>query len=214
MKHEKQVIYETVNTYTTLNTFNSDTKNVWLVFHGMGYLSRYFIDYFSRMDPSENFIIAPQAPSKYYQGKDYKHVGASWLTKENTIVESQNVLQYVDAVFKAEMPKENCRFIIVGYSQGVSIATRWMAFRKTKCDHLILHSGGIPNELTEDDFAFLDNKTKVTYIFGNKDPYITLERKAEESQKAKRLFGENMQMVVFNGVHEVNVDFLLELAQN
>ena len=63
---EKQNTYTTTNTYTTLNNIGPKTKNVWIVFHGIGYLSRYFINYFNTLNPNENYIIAPQAPSKYY----------------------------------------------------------------------------------------------------------------------------------------------------
>ena len=64
----------------------------------MGYLSTYFINYFKQLDPETNYIVAPQAPSKYYQGSDFKHVGASWLTRVDTVAETENVLAYVDAV--------------------------------------------------------------------------------------------------------------------
>ena len=145
MASEKSVIYLSSNTYSVLNNYTTKTKNVWIVFHGLGYLSKYFINYFSKINPEENFVIAPQAPSKYYQGKDFKHVGASWLTKENTIEETKNVLAYVDQVYKSEIKVKPPNLIILGYSQGVSIATRWVAARKINCNHLILHSGGIPS---------------------------------------------------------------------
>ena len=56
MTAEKKVSYTTTNTYDTLNTFSPKTKNVWLVFHGMGYLSRYFIHHFAQLDAAKNFI--------------------------------------------------------------------------------------------------------------------------------------------------------------
>jgi len=158
MIKEKKVIYTSSNTYSTLNILTKSTKNIWLVFHGLGYLSNYFIRYFSHIDPEENYIIAPQAPSKYYQGTNFKHVGASWLTKENTIEETKNVLSYVDEVFKKEAVGKIPNLIILGYSQGVSIATRWVASRKIDCSHLVLHSGGIPTELTPEDFKFLKKR--------------------------------------------------------
>ena len=95
MSLEKEASYLATNTYSTLNTLTEETKNIWVVFHGMGYLSKYFIKYFSELDADENYIIAPQAPSKYYQDKDFRHVGASWLTRENTVTETQNILNYV-----------------------------------------------------------------------------------------------------------------------
>ena len=70
MSLEKKITYTASNTYTTLNAINEKTKNVWLVFHGMGYLSKYFTKYFTNLDSGENYIIAPQAPSKYYLGTE------------------------------------------------------------------------------------------------------------------------------------------------
>ena len=61
MIKEAEIAYQIKNTYSTLNTHTSDTKKVWLVFHGIGYLSRYFLKYFKHLDPKENYIIAPQA---------------------------------------------------------------------------------------------------------------------------------------------------------
>ncbi len=183
-----------------------------MVFHGLGYLSKYFIEYFSELDSDENFIIAPQAPSKYYQDKGFKHVGASWLTRENTEIETENVLNYVDAVFKKEISRELPRLIVLGYSQGVSIAVRWVAKRKIQCNTLILHSGGIPKELKPGDFDFLDPLAEVYYLYGNSDPYITEARKTEEHLKGTSLFKDRLRIEVFKGVHEVNRNFLLTIS--
>ena len=76
MHPEKQVSYKTTNTYTTLNTFTEKTTTIWMVCHGLGYLSTYFIDHFKGLSPDANYIIAPQAPSKYYQDKSYTYIGA------------------------------------------------------------------------------------------------------------------------------------------
>jgi len=213
MAIEKKVTYTASNTYSVLNSFSEKTKNVWIVFHGMGYLSKYFINYFSHLDPDENFIIAPQAPSKYYQGSNFKHVGASWLTKENTIEETKNVLAYVDEVFKAEAPKNIPKLIVLGYSQGVSIATRWIASRKINCNHLVLHSGGIPVELKPENFTFLKEEVPVTYLYGNKDQYITEARKTEEIIKGNNLFGNHLKVEVFEGIHEVDKDFIERISK-
>lgn len=213
MTLQKQVSYTTTNTYTTQNEFTSETKHVWLVFHGLGYLSKYFINYFSELNPTENFIIAPQAPSKYYQDKKFKYVGASWLTRENTDLEIENLLNYIDAVFDAEKPKVLPNFIVLGYSQGVSIATRWVARRKIECNHLILHSGAIPKELQPEDFDFMSPDTKVTYLYGNNDQYVTEAKKTEQELKGNNLFGKRLEIQVFKGVHEVNKEYFKELVK-
>ena len=213
MSKEKEVIYQTQNTYSTLNTLTEKTKNIWLVFHGLGYLSKYFIKYFSELDPDENYIVAPQAPSKYYQDKKFKHVGASWLTRENTVLETQNVLNYIDAVFEKEISNGSVNLIVMGYSQGVSVAARWVAHRKVQCNKLILHSGGIPKELKPEDFDFLSPSADVIYIYGDNDQYITEARETEEQIRGNELFKNRLETRVFSGIHEVNRELMLEISK-
>ncbi|MBT8299543.1 MAG: esterase [Maribacter sp.] len=206
---ENQVTYETTNSYTTLNALTEKTKNVWIVFHGIGYLSKYFLKYFDELPSNENYIIAPQAPSKYYLNNQYRHVGASWLTKENTANETQNVLNYLDAVYNAVNIPADCKLIIFGYSQGVSIATRWVVKRQLDCQQLILYAGGIPKELTPRDFKFIiENNTNVTTLVGNKDEYINAAILQSESERITDLFSGNANQVIFQGKHEIKKELL------
>lgn len=210
---EKQITYPTTHTYCTQNKLTRKTENVWIVLHGIGYLSRYFLKYFDGLPTEENYIIAPQAPSKYYLNKDYRHVGASWLTKENTQLETQNVVHYLDAIYKSESIGPDHNLIVFGFSQGVSIATRWVAKSQIKCTQLVLYAGGLPNELTADDFAFLEkNRTKVTTFVGDKDEYLTEERRKKESKKIGGLFGGKAEQIIFEGGHEVKKELINNLV--
>lgn len=207
---EKEISYTTTNTYSTLNTLSSKTKHVWLVCHGMGYLSRYFLKYFKALNANENYIIAPQAQSKYYIKSNFKHVGASWLTKENTKIETENILNYLDAVLENENLPKKVNLIVFGYSQGVSIATRYVALRQLPCYKLIIHSGSIPKELKPTDFDFFSGKPYL--ICGNKDEYIDGERIQIELQHAKSLFGNSLEVIFFDGVHEVNTNIINQMV--
>ena len=208
---EKEIGYQTTNSYSTLNTLTEDTKTVWFVCHGMGYLSRYFLKYFKGLNPEENYIIAPQAPSKYYiQPK--MHVGANWLTRDETKVGMQNILNYFDAIFETEAIPEDKNLIILGYSQGVSVAMRYMVFRKLQCSQLILHSGGIPKEIIATDFEYLNSSTSVKLIYGTSDEYLNEERIKSESDRAIELFGSKVQFLPFDGTHVVNVDLINDLV--
>ncbi|WP_299114226.1 alpha/beta hydrolase [uncultured Winogradskyella sp.] len=208
---EKEITYTTTNSYTTLNTLTDNTKNIWLVCHGMGYLSKYFLKYFKDLNPAENYIIAPQAPSKYYiQPK--MHVGANWLTRDNTHAGMQNILNYLDTVMEAEAIPEDKNLIIFGYSQGVSIATRFAVKRKLQPTQLVLHSGGIPVELTAKDFEYLSDNTKVKLIYGTQDQYLDEARIEIERQRAHELFGNRLEVLPFDGKHIVNVDYINALV--
>jgi len=206
---EKEISYTTTNSYSTLNQLTANTKNVWFVCHGMGYLSRYFLKYFEKLNATENYIIAPQAQSKYYIAPKFQHVGASWLTKENTIKETENVMRYFDAIFESENIPRDKKLIVMGYSQGVSVAMRYLAKRQLNCAQLILHSGGIPKELTAEDFRYLS--TKVSLIYGKNDEYLNEDRMQEEINRAIELFGNQVTVYPFEGKHEVNVDLITAL---
>jgi len=205
---EKEISYQSTNTYSTLNTVTSETKNVWIVFHGIGYLSRYFIKLFEGFDASENYFIAPQGPSKYYKGNDYRRVGSSWLTKENTKTETNNVLEYIDAVIAAENIPSTTKVVVLGYSQGVSIATRWVASRKIDCSSLVMVSGGFPKELTKEDFAFFSKENKVSFILGKKDPYIILDKIEMEKKRIIEIL-PNLIFETHPGGHELVPETLM-----
>ncbi len=207
---EKEISYTTTNTYATLNSLTDKTKNIWFVCHGMGYLSRYFLRYFSGLNIYENYVIAPQAQSKYYIPPKFKHVGASWLTKENTLKETDNVMRNFDAIFEAEQLPKDKNLIVLGYSQGVSVAMRYIAKRKLQCSQLILHSGGIPKELTPENFRFLN--TKVTMIYGTEDEYLNEERITHEVKIASKLFNNSLEIIPFEGKHIVNVELINALV--
>ena len=212
-KIEKEVSYTISNTYTTLNSLTNKTKNVWLVCHGIGYLSRYFLKYFNELDVLENFIIAPQAQSKYYLGSKYTHVGASWLTKENTSQEIVSMMRYLDAVLELEKFPENINFIALGYSQGVSVISRYVASRKLKCNQLVLMSGGIPKELEPQNFEFLRGETKVSMFYGTEDGYLNEERLNYEKQRFTELFGDSANIIAFEGKHELKKECLATLIK-
>ncbi|WP_047245703.1 alpha/beta hydrolase [Maribacter thermophilus] len=209
----KQVSYQHTNSYETLNEIGTKTKNVWLAFHGIGFLSKFFLRYFDELKPDENYIIAPQAPSKYYLNNKYRHVGASWLTKVDTQQETANVMAYINAVLEKENIPTDCNLIVLGFSQGVSIATRFIAKYRKPCKKLILYAGAIPNELTKEDFQHLiTGNTEVTTIVGTEDEYINSERLATEALKIDTLFQGNAKQITFEGGHEIKKEIINSFA--
>ena len=214
MSKTKTVTYTSENTYSTLNRLTPHTKNIWFVFHGLGYLSKYFIEYFNELNPEENYIVALQAPSKYYQDLTFKHVGASWLTRVNTEMEIEDILNYIRAVYEREVDKHPAKLFVLGYSQGVSIAARWVARHRIGVHKLILHSGGIPKELKKGDFDFLPEDVPVIYLYGDKDQYVTEARKTEARLQGENLFGHRLIIKVFDGIHEVHRESIKQQASD
>ena len=111
------------------------------------------------------------------------------------------------------LPK-HCNYIILGFSQGVSIATRWVAKRQIKCDQLVLYAGGIPNELQATDFEFLiKNKTKISILVGDKDEHLNEERQKTEMLKIENLFGGKAELTIFDGTHEMKRNLINALVR-
>jgi len=209
---KKTVGYAATNTYETLNQLTPKTEYVWLVFHGIGYLSQYFLKHFKTLDPEKNYIIAPQAPSKYYLNKTYTYVGASWLTKEDTQAEIKNVVNYTDAVFAAEAIPATKKLIVFGFSQGVSIAMRWAVRRKLPMEQLVLYAGGIPREINETDMDFIfDHDIKVKVVYGTNDEFLNAATKAGQQEKLQRLFRGRAEIITFEGGHEMKEDVIKNL---
>lgn len=88
---------------------------------------------------------------------------------------------------------------------------RYVAKRQMQCAKLVLHSGGIPKELEADDFTFLN--TEVKLICGNNDVFLNEERLQSEIKKAQLLFENKLEVIMFDGNHEVNVDIIKRLVQ-
>ena len=210
---ENTISYQTTNTYSVLNSIGPNTKNIWIACHGIGYLSKYFIRYFNKFTKEENYIICPQAPSKFYQGNDFRYVGASWLTKVNTQQETENVLNYLDAMYEVEKTNfKDKRIILMGYSQGVSVVMRWMSKRNINCNDLVIHSGSIPKEVTPTDFKNHQH-IHVHLICGNQDEYINEEKLKIQLNFAKSLFTNQLNLYEFDGKHEVNPAILEQIAE-
>ena len=91
----------------------------------------------------------------------------------------------------------------MGYSQGVSAITRWIARSKISCDKLLLHSGGLPDELDKTDFSHIPN-CKVILTYGDKDEHLSGFRLINEEKKYASIWGSQLIIKKFNGLHEVN----------
>jgi predicted esterase len=200
---EKFLSVQMTHPYETLNLWTPETKRVWLVFHGIGYLSRYFLRHFRHLDPGENYIIAPQAPSLYYLDQTYTHIGASWLTRENTGLHMENLTRLLDTLYLAENLEAAPALVLMGYSQGVSVLTRWVAARKLPCSRLILYAGRVPDPLTPADFEHLPAGTPVEFYIGDQDPFVTSEDRGVLKERMGVLFGDRLQIMEFKGGHEL-----------
>lgn len=209
---EQHIPYEHRAPYCTLNRLTNNTKRVWLVFHGYGQLSRFFIRKFEALDPNLNFIIAPQGLSRYYLEGFSGRVGASWMTSEDRLTDIENQKSYLDQVVSRECGNiSNADLVYFGFSQGVATMCRHAAHARRPFSQMILWAGTFPPELEASDFDFLSGGESVSYFTGNQDPFYEEGMEEEQLRRVSMAMGLKAEVVRFDGGHEVKQSLINQL---
>jgi predicted esterase len=199
--------------YFTHGNFSEKTKNIWFVCHGYGQLAEYFIRKFHVLNPQENFVIAPEGLHRFYLNGHNGRVGASWMTKEDRLMDIENYVHYLDAIYKETIKFTTAKIILLGFSQGAATASRWAAFGNSKFDKLILWAGVFPPDLPFEDCLVKINNLNPLLVVGTKDEFISAE---ELNEKTKWLDKEkiNYKLIQFEGRHDIDNNVLIEIYQN
>lgn len=188
--------------------------------HGYGQLAQYFIKKFEVLARQNIFIIAPEGLSRFYL-EDVQtratggsnRVGATWMTRENRLMDIENYVNYLDGIYQAEVQSPNLDIpvTILGFSQGAATATRWILNEKIHFDQFILWAGIFPTDMNFDKGHSLLVDKKIVTVFGTEDPFITPPRVKELNDLINKI-GIKPEKMSFNGKHEVNDELLLRLA--
>lgn len=200
--------------YFKMNKLTSDTQNIWLVFHGYGQLAEYFIKHFKELDPTANFVIAPEGLSKFYVEGLTGRVGASWMTKQDREAEIEDQSAYINAVLRdceVNVSTSGKRLIVLGFSQGTSTAIRWIAKNNVRPNELILWAGSFPHDVDAHQNTDLFKDLHVHFAYGNEDPFlkdVNIEEKTSEMGKA----GMKLRIWRFDGKHVMDKPTLAEIV--
>jgi predicted esterase len=198
--------------YFTLG--NEHAETVWFVCHGYGQLAEYFIKNFEGLDPEKNFIIAPEALSRFYLEGFSGRVGAAWMTKEEREPEVIDYINYLNSLYDLLLKRRSdVKINILGFSQGVPAVCRWVADGKVKFDKLILWAGIFPPDLNSDFSFTIENllKDKLTYIvYGRQDQFLK-EEHLVEIEKFK-LIKPELKVLIYEGKHEINKEILERIS--
>lgn len=160
--------------YYQLGKPTDKTKCIWFVLHGYMQLAEDFISKFKLLDNEENIIIAPEALSRAYIKHSSGKVGASWMTKEDREVEIVDYIYYLDGLSDNIMEHigiPEIQINILGFSQGVATAARWVLEGKIDPKNLILWSGVFPPDMETKLSSKRMKDIKITTLVGDEDPY-------------------------------------------
>jgi predicted esterase len=184
-----------------IGNITNETKNVWIVLHGYGELSNYFIRKFSVLKQPEDVIIAPEGLSRFYLNGFNGRVGATWMTKEERLSDIEDYIYYLDTVYKTFI-KHDVKVHVIGFSQGAATASRWIANSTSLFHSLILWCGVFPPDLPLEFSEKLVSIKKTFLVLGINDNLISPET-LEENTKTLQKTNIDLNTITFEGGHEI-----------
>jgi len=201
--------------YYTIGGGEQPLPEAWIVLHGLGQLARIFLTYFESIDAPGRLVVAPEALNRYYlftepgmRSKDAK-VGATWMTREDRENEIADQVDYLDAVWR-ETAASASRVTVLGFSQGVATAARWIATGKSRVDRFVAWAGQIPPEI--DPAAFAKLAGGITMVAGTTDEYAPWIAEGNHDSRMVAA-GITPKMVTFDGGHRMDRLTLDEIAR-
>jgi predicted esterase len=199
-------------------------EEVWFVLHGYRQLARRFIRRFEPIAGAGRLVVAPEGLSRFYVSSgEGRHgsasvVGASWMTREDREHEIADYVAYLDRLARkvlgagpASTPGRP-RLVVLGFSQGVATATRWVVRGGIRPDRLLLWGDFTPPDLDLAAARTALEGVEVVAVRGNDDPALT-PRLAEEEAVRLHRGGLTVRFVRYDGGHEIDPDALVALAE-
>ena len=200
--------------YYTLGEVNSQTKNAWIVLHGHKQLAGEFIKIFEELAANGDYVIAPEALSRFYVKGDYGDVGATWMTKEDRENEISDYVNYLDELFNKEInskkEKSSININAIGFSQGSATLSRWLALGKSKVDKAIFWCGSLALDVDYSKSGSFRN-TPIHLIFAKNDPYFPGDYYKSQVELLNK-YGIEPQVHLFEGGHEISTKLIKEVG--
>ncbi len=217
---ELQVTFNFNARYFKLGEINQHTKAVWFVLHGYGQLAQYFLTKFKALTDHSVCVIAPEGLSRFYledvntrNQTGNNRVGATWMTRENRLMDIDNYILFLNTVYKTELSSYPLIPVtLLGFSQGAATASRWAVQDSIAYNRLILWAGIFPNDMDFEKSKEVLKTKQIHLVYGSKDPFLTDARIGEMKGLAEKL-GVKTTPLVFDGGHEIHEQTLLHLTQ-
>jgi predicted esterase len=204
----KHVTFPSTGNYYTLGK----GENLLYVLHGYGQLARFFIKKFEALQDRYT-IVAPEGLHRFYLQGTSGRVGASWMTIEERETDIDNYLNFLNSLHQQISEGKNWESTsILGFSQGVATAFRWLANNAIQANTFLLCSGMIPPDVNLQESHHIFSQIKMAYFSGKNDPYRT-EEAVKTFQERLNQLPYPIQKIEFEGKHEVHLPSILKFLE-
>lgn len=192
--------------------------DVWYALHGYGQLAADFVAGCRALFEPGRLVVAPEALSRFYLDRTPPppgtppKVGATWMTREDRDAEIADQIGYLDALHAhvgALRGDASATVRVLGFSQGVATAVRWVLAGGIVPDELVLWAGNAPPEI--DAGARKLAGMRVTLVTGEKDSLVEWAN-MEETAMRLGAFGLDVRLLRFAGGHRLDDATLRTIA--
>ncbi len=180
-----------------------------IALHGYGQLIEFFSKKFEQLGANVT-VVCPEGTHRFYLEGTSGRVGASWMTREwreQDILENNTLLDQLLETVAAEIKPKS--ITVLGFSQGVATAARWIAGTSFKIDRFIAWAGVFPPDI---ELPAFDNfPSKRVAVVGLQDPYLQMEQYKLFRSEYEKL---DFEIVEFEGKHELVPALLKEILSH
>jgi predicted esterase len=209
MKEHRMVIARSLRFFTE---GSPDAPKRLIVLHGYGQLPEYFIRQFSFLKDHSVYVVAPEGLHRFYLNGFSGRVGASWMTRHDRLQDIADQVAYLDNLIAAlHQQNPSAKLGILGFSQGVATAIRWIHQGSVKPDLCISWAGTLPPDVPYDRDAHLFSGFPFYCLTGDEDDLVQPSGMAYQLQMLKPL--GNFVESRYSGGHKIAQDILIKLLQ-
>ncbi|NJN41564.1 MAG: hypothetical protein HC811_04310 [Flammeovirgaceae bacterium] len=186
-------------------------KKIWFVLHGYGQLAQFFIKKFNVLKEKDVCVIAPEGLSKFYTHRNPDRIGATWMTRENRLMDIDNYITYLDSIYHHEIKVAKEKEVtLLGFSQGAATASRWAQQGNISYGRLILWAGIFPPDMHFDQRKDVLKNKKIIQVYGKTDPFLN-DSIIVEMKDIQTKLNVTPETLVFDGGHEIDEETLSKL---
>lgn len=198
--------------YFYIGDLQSVTTEIIYVLHGYGMQASEFIKEFEVLSQPGRLIIAPEGLSRFYRKGFSGDVVASWMTKDDRLDDIEDYVRYLNDLhlhILDAIRQPFCKVNILGFSQGVATASRWIANKTVKPLNFVAWCGDLAPDIGDKapDFPV------VTFVYSSDDQFIPVSQSVERSKELSQN-GFKVNEVFFEGQHVIDSQVLANVWQH
>ncbi|MES2523639.1 MAG: hypothetical protein V4617_13120 [Gemmatimonadota bacterium] len=209
--------------YATIGADPAHARRVWFALHGYGQLAARFLRPFAGIVPADTCVVAPEGLSRFYHempradGAHLQRVGATWTTRDGRELDIPDTQAWLDGVYDEVMAPGIAAGApaacgVLGFSQGMATAMRWVADGAVRPDCFVGWAGGLAADVQQERFAAGVAEARVVLVAGESDSFATATARASVLKGMRRLHRDTRE-IVFAGGHHLDPGVLTMLLE-